>query len=282
MLKNTPRLITIGLILLFSLPIAVQQFMYMLMQDRDIASSANSAVEARRTLKSSVEGGTRVFSWLERVDYDLQVTHSDNGAMSKDVAVIEIGEHSLKDLGQFPFTRTIYKTLIEHLEKAGAKVVAFDATFPEHDSRIELLTQLRSLRHEIEQREGFDSAAVKQIDARIFSIDADEDFATALHNAKIPVVLGFTLTDIHDNIAVTKEIKDLLFGYGMFRRNMLDTGSLTSYTGHTPVVSIVELMRSLNQVGSIGHINPRIDDDSVIRGTRSFIARGARDRRLLR
>jgi len=266
MLKISPRFITISLILLFSLPIAFQHFVYVLVEDHsDAAGASESFMAGRRALRQSIESRMTLFTWLERVDYDLHLRSIAKGKISPHVAVVEIGERSLKDLGQFPFTRTIYRQLIERLEKAGAKVVAFDAAFPEHDARIDMLTQLRSLRHEIEQTEGFDSRAVKQIDSRIFEIDADEDFATALHATKLPVVLGFTLTDAHEDVAVTDEIKSLLFGYGMYRKSFMDPSVLNSYSGRMPVLSIAEIMRSLNKASSVGHINPEIDSDSIIR-----------------
>jgi adenylate cyclase len=263
---KSPRLITIGLILAFCLPIAIQHFVYFLVEDRGVSSQPNeNDVTARRQLRSYINSRMGLFDWVERVDYDLHLRSTSAGAISPNVAIVEIGEKSLKDLGQFPFTRTIYRGFLERLEKAGAKVVAFDVAFPEHDARIDMLTELRKVRHEVEQVEGFDSRAVKQIDARIFAIDADEDFSTALHNTKLPVVLGFTLTGAGEDLPVTEEVRSLLFPYGMFRRSYLDTSALSSYTGFVPVLSIAEIMRSLNKNSSVGHFNPEMDSDSVIR-----------------
>lgn len=262
---KTPRLITIGLILLFSLPIAMQHFVYILVEDRGVSSQpSESEISDRRRLRQYINAHMGLFNWLERVDYDLQLRASSPGKMSPNVAVVEIGEQSLKDLGQFPFNRKIYRNLIERLDKAGAKVVAFDAAFPERDSSIETIDELRKIRHEVEQEEGFDSRAVQHIDARIFALDADEDFATALHETRLPVVLGFTLT-AGENVTVAPEVKDMLFGYGMYRRSYLDTSSLNSYEGRMPVLSLLQITRSLNKASSVGHINPELDDDSVIR-----------------
>lgn len=262
MLKNTPRYIAFGLLLLFSLPIAVQQLASFLRQSHGVAEAE---VRERATFTRWLESKTETFRWLDRLDYDLHLRASDPGAPSPDVAIVEVNERSLKDLGQFPFTRTVYKGLLERLEGAGARVVAFDATFPEQDSRREIISELRGLRHQIEQREGFDSRSVKQIDERIFALDADEDFATALHNSRLPVVLGFTFSGTAGNVEISRELRELLFSYDVHRRNLLDAGALRSHSGEVPVISIVELMRSLNEKGSIGHINPEYDGDGLIR-----------------
>lgn len=265
MLKNIPRAITISLLLLFTMPLALQHISYLASSAFSQDSSDSSDI-FRTKLRDFVERSSSVFTWLERVDYDLHLLRHNPGKPHADVAVIEVGEASLRELGQFPFSRTIYKHLLEKLELAGAKVVAFDITFPERDARNEVLVQLRQLRHEIEQKEGFDSPTVKEIDNRIFSLDADEDFATALHKANIPVVLGFTFTEeAVANLAVPKEVAEFFQIYDIFRRQYSGTGILYSNTEKAPVVSIPELMRSLNAKGSIGHFNPAPDTDSVIR-----------------
>lgn len=264
MLKQIPRTITIALLLLFSAPLAVQQGSYLLATFFAQDSSDSSAF-LRIRLRHKIDQISSVFTWLERLDYDLHLRAHNPGAIHPHVAVIEVGEKSLKELGQFPFSRTIYKSLLDKLELAGAKVVAFDVTFPEHDSRNETLTQLKRLRHEIEQIEGFDSRAVKEIDNKIFALDADEDFATALHKSKIPVVLGFTFASTNEPVDAGKDISEIFQTYNLFRRQYSATDVLASFSGFLPVVSISELIHSLNGRGSIGHFNPDPDPDGVIR-----------------
>lgn len=50
------------------------------------------------------------------------------------IAIIAIDEKSIGELGRFPWTRTEYARLIKVLAEAGAKVVLFDAFFPEHEN----------------------------------------------------------------------------------------------------------------------------------------------------
>jgi adenylate cyclase len=268
MLKNTPRLITIGLILLFSLPIAIQHGKYIVLQLTDVSGNANGdAIKQRRAFEEKIETYTRALTFLDHVDYDFHLSRgTDSIQIHPDVTVVEIGESSLKKIGQYPFSRMIYRQLLERLEKAGAKVVAFDVVFPEQDSSIELMTELRRLRHEIEQKEGFDSQAVKEIDTRIFAIDADEDFATALARTSLPVVLGYTFAnDVTDPEKIPPEAKNAFTQYDLHRRNYLMNGALYTRTWYRPVISLEKILSSLNAKSSIGHFNPDSDSDGMIR-----------------
>lgn len=49
---------------------------------------------------------------------------------SKELAIVELDEASLAELGVWPLPRTVYATLIDELFTAGARLVALDVTFP--------------------------------------------------------------------------------------------------------------------------------------------------------
>lgn len=53
---------------------------------------------------------------------------------SSAIAIIEIDDKSIAELGRFPFSRENYSNLLEQTRKAGAKAVLFDAFFPEPQS----------------------------------------------------------------------------------------------------------------------------------------------------
>lgn len=58
----------------------------------------------------------------------------DIATLSDQIALVAIDEESLDPkagLGQFPFPRSVYATLIDRLSKAGAKAIAFDMIFTE-------------------------------------------------------------------------------------------------------------------------------------------------------
>ncbi len=72
---------------------------------------------------------------FEAKTYDLRFK-AMRGALAPnpDIAIIAIDDKSVAELGRFPWTRTEYARLIKRLSDAGAKVVLFDAFFPEHEN----------------------------------------------------------------------------------------------------------------------------------------------------
>ena len=51
------------------------------------------------------------------------------------VVIVDIDENSINELGQFPWRRDIHSKIIENLNKANAKVIAFDIFFSEPDKQ---------------------------------------------------------------------------------------------------------------------------------------------------
>ncbi len=49
------------------------------------------------------------------------------------VAVVDIDEASIAELGQWPWPRTTLAQLVDRLGQAGAATIAFDIVFPEPD-----------------------------------------------------------------------------------------------------------------------------------------------------
>src|ERR1039458_1412094 len=46
------------------------------------------------------------------------------------IVIVGIDERTLQEVGSFPLPRTTYATLVDQLSAGGARVIAFDATFP--------------------------------------------------------------------------------------------------------------------------------------------------------
>lgn len=76
-----------------------------------------------------------IFESFEEKTYDLRVRmlHSPHPS-SQDIAIIEIDDKSIAELGRFPFSRANYSELLDQTRKAGARAVLFDAFFPEAQS----------------------------------------------------------------------------------------------------------------------------------------------------
>jgi adenylate cyclase len=99
------------------------------------------------------------------------------------VVIVDLDEKSLREVGQWPWPRTILADLVDRLNAAGAAVIGFDALFSEPDrtSPKALLSLLES--------EGVSEADARQLLAMMR--DPDARFAAAM--AKAPVVVGFEL-----------------------------------------------------------------------------------------
>jgi adenylate/guanylate cyclase len=90
---------------------------------------------------------------------------------SNEVVIVDIDEHSIKRLGQWPWSRDKLSKIVENLTNAGALIIGFDIVFAEPDAQSPSLV--------------FDKFNLKIKNA----INYDEIFAAKLQNS--PVVLGY-------------------------------------------------------------------------------------------
>lgn len=82
---------------------------------------------------------TPLLQTLEWKIYDLEFRRLSNAfPASQDIAMVQIDDLSLarmaeNDFGRFPWPRDTYTVLLDYLERAGPKVIAFDILYLEHD-----------------------------------------------------------------------------------------------------------------------------------------------------
>jgi len=114
-----------------------------------------------------------------------QRTHDDR------IVIVGIDERTLQRIGSFPLPRQSYATLVERLSAGGARVIAFDATFPtpETNSATQALHHLQS-----EMGSSAPPALTEKIRQLEASSDQDGHFATALKQSG-NVVLGHLFLD---------------------------------------------------------------------------------------
>jgi adenylate cyclase len=70
---------------------------------------------------------------LELKTYDMRLRALERTA-PRHVTIAAIDEHSLAKIGRWPWSRTTFAQLIQRLDEAGAKVIAFDMFFSERES----------------------------------------------------------------------------------------------------------------------------------------------------
>src|SRR5262245_35204750 len=78
--------------------------------------------------------GVPLLDLLELKTYDMRL-RALRHAPPQHVTIAAIDERSLAELGRWPWSRTVLATLVDRLEQAGARVVAFDVFFPEPETR---------------------------------------------------------------------------------------------------------------------------------------------------
>jgi adenylate cyclase len=98
------------------------------------------------------------------------------------VRIVDIDEASLAKIGQWPWSRTVMRDLVDKLGEAGAAVVAFDIQFAESDR-----TSMEQLVRRLPMEE-----AGRLADVIVGRPTNDEEFASALK--RTPTVLATALT----------------------------------------------------------------------------------------
>jgi len=77
--------------------------------------------------------GVALLGQVELKTYDMRLRGLKH-APPRHVTIAAIDEASLARLGRWPWSRSTYAALAERLDEAGARVIAFDLFFPEHES----------------------------------------------------------------------------------------------------------------------------------------------------
>ena len=135
----------------------------------------------------------QVFERLDDIIYDTRLRATMPKTLDSRIAIIDIDEKSLAELGRWPWGRNKMATLIDELfDKQQIAILGFDVVFAEADdsSGLKRLRQLAS--NELRDQPGF-TDRLSQIQG---SLDYDAAFAKSIE--KRPVVMGYYLTSDRD------------------------------------------------------------------------------------
>jgi len=69
------------------------------------------------------------------LNYDLYQNIFEEDFSTNKVVIVDIDEKSIEKIGQFPWRRDVYSTILENLNSAEASVIAFDIFFSEEDTQ---------------------------------------------------------------------------------------------------------------------------------------------------
>ena len=122
---------------------------------------------------------------LSLISFDFYQRAAPRRAGNLPIRIVDIDDQSLKAIGQWPWPRTVIAQLIDRLREAGAAVIGFDIDFAERDR-----TSPRMLLPLITQ-----SGVSPQNAEKILSALPDPDKVLAAAMRKVPVVVGFILSD---------------------------------------------------------------------------------------
>ena len=142
-------------------------------------------------LGSSAHAGFVFLKSIEESSLDLRFEMRGTRPHDDRIVIVGIDEKTLQKIGSFPLPRKTYATLVNQLNAGGARVIAFDATFPvpESNSATEALDKLRTGVAAIAP-----PAVLRQMNELEAASDQDASFASAMKNGG-NVVLGHLFLD---------------------------------------------------------------------------------------
>jgi len=144
---------------------------------------------------------------------------------NKDIVIIAIDERSVAELGRFPWSRELFRELIDFASKAGAKAVLLDVLFPEKEST-EVDGRLAS---------SIKNSGIITL-AAAFEFFEDGSVASMLDN--IPVLAGSAKNTAHINVRPDED--------GVLRRTRL----VISYEGKFyPSLALAAAMEAMGTDG---------------------------------
>ncbi len=227
---------------------------------------------------SGIGGNRRAgFLFLQNIELrTLDLRFALRGARPHDdrIVIVGIDERTLQKLGSFPLPRKSYARLVHRLASAGARVVAFDATFPTPESN-SALDALQKLQAEIAPNAP--PAVLKKIRELEAASDQDAVFAEALKQSG-NVVLGHLFLDeqrarssdpkmaeAYFNVAWAKAFPQVLKAKSKDGRDF-DMGKSWIQNGGTVAAGAeANIARLADAAASFGFIDINPDPDGTLR-----------------
>jgi adenylate cyclase len=154
-------------------------------------TAAGLALFAYSGIGGNQRAGFLFLQDIERRTLDARFALRGKRAVDPRIVIVGIDEKTLQTIGAFPLPRSNYALLVRQLKQSGARVIAFDETFPIAASS-EALDVLARLRGEI------GASAPAKLQNQVLQLeqqsDVDAQFAAALKDAG-NVVLGHLFGD---------------------------------------------------------------------------------------
>jgi len=216
------------------------------------------------------------FVFLQNVEQrTLDLRFAIRGSRPPDprIVIVGIDEKTLQNLGAFPLPRSSYATLVDKLKQDGARVIAFDATFPtpEHDPAGEVLQRLTR-----EIGSSASPSTLSRIRALEQEKDPDAQFAASLKAAGNVVLAHIFLNaaaaktadpkvaEAYFNIIWAKSFPQVLKVQS--KNENFDLGQAWIESGGSVAAGVEANIAELAEAAaSYGYFNIRSDPDGTLR-----------------
>jgi adenylate cyclase len=189
---------------------------------------------------------------IERLDiyfYDLRV-RTQHQQLDPRIAIIDIDEKSLSEVGRFPWSRHVVADLVTKLtDHYHVKAIGFDIQFSEADTSSGYTTLESLAKTDLKDLPSFE----KKLHELKPKLDYDDLLARALKGK--PVVLGYSFSE-----KIKKGIlPPPIFQVSDLGGRRLSAKKSTGYDGNLPILQ--------NAARSGGFFNDELDTDGILRST---------------
>ena len=207
---------------------------------------------------------------VERRSLDLRFEIRGQRPHDDRIVIVAIDENTLQQIGSFPLPRSNYAKLVNQLSSAGARVIAFDATFPDPESN-SAQQALEKLKKDIGPNAT--SSMLQQINALEAATDQDASFASALKNAG-NVLLAHIFLDSQSNPKLAEEYFNIVWAHAfpqVLKVNKrggpdFDMGRAWIENGGTVMAGAeANITKLAESAASFGFINIKPDPDGTLR-----------------
>ncbi|HLY61618.1 MAG TPA: adenylate/guanylate cyclase domain-containing protein [Terriglobia bacterium] len=181
------------------------------------------------------------------------------------VVIVTIDQKSQDVLGHWPFSRSHFAAALDALKNAGAKVIAFDVTFPQPDDNSSLQT-LQQLRKDYSKGPGLNPAFAKHIETLEADSDSDQKFADAMHRFDNAILGYFLLFGNDEDLKTQNKARvDEFLNYLSFQALQVghpEFGELMRYEAAGVEPNLPKLAENAK---NFGFVNVITDKDGVVR-----------------
>jgi len=203
-----------------------------------------------------------LLSHLDAIIFDARLRLTQPGGVDQRIAIVDIDEKSLSEVGRWPWGRDKVARLVEQLtDHYGVKLIGFDIVFAEPDDSSGLKVLERIASRELRGDAGFQNS----LQSLRGSLDYDQRFADTLKGR--PTVLGFYVS----NVAGAETVGALpppVLPAGTFTGKDIAFTSWSGYGGN--------LKAFQEAAAGGGHFNPLVDFDGISRRVPMLVEHGGK------